>query len=547
MPELVEWVLNGQRVKSPAGTTILEACREHGVEIPHFCYHPGLSIAGNCRMCLVETNRSPKPVISCSERIVPDLEVQTESEMAVEARNGVMEFELINHPLDCPVCDKAGECVLQDYSFDHGPDRSRFNDNKNIRHTKRLGPTIEIWGNRCIVCTRCVRFCDEISGTGELCVVERGDRSVVDVFPDIPIDNALAGNTIDICPVGALIGSDFKFEARVWFMDRTESVCAGCARGCNIEVQSLDGYLKRLVPRENREVNDWWMCDGGRYNWRYAHSDDRVRQAESAGAIVGVNEAHNAAADLVRAAREGNRRIGLLVDPFLTCEEAFLAKELVGDGASIGGWLPEQGEGAKFPGGFTISEEKAPNRTGVEAVLGREVFGTDASALQKALGAGDIDLLLVFAGFPDPPKDAAWTGAIGKAKERIAFALFPGAWSAGADVVIPAASPFEKEGTYANEDGRLQRVRASVKPGGSMPGTTSAQGEPTGVLTDHHELSALQEIGVTAGQRSRTLSAAGVFRQLAETTEPFSGLTHRDLPREGAVLPGFARAAIGGA
>ncbi|MEM7261918.1 MAG: 2Fe-2S iron-sulfur cluster-binding protein, partial [Planctomycetota bacterium] len=228
-PEMVDWVLNGEPVQSPAGTTILEAAKAHGAEMPHFCYHPGLSIAGNCRICLVETNRSPKPAISCSERISEGLEVQTHSEKAIEAREGVMEFQLINHPLDCPVCDKAGECTLQDYSYEHGPDASRFVEKKNIRHTKDLGPTIKIWGNRCIVCTRCVRFCDEISGTGELCVVARGDRSVVDVFPGIPIDNPLAGNVVDLCPVGALISKDFMFQSRVWNTEQTETVCGGCA------------------------------------------------------------------------------------------------------------------------------------------------------------------------------------------------------------------------------------------------------------------------------------------------------------------------------
>ena len=549
MADRVEWVLNGKRVQNEAGMTILEAARTHGVEIPAFCYHPGLTIAGNCRICLVETNRSPKPAISCSERIAPDLEVQTHSPMAVEAREGVMEFQLINHPLDCPVCDKAGECVLQDYSYDHGPDRSRFNDPKNLRHTKRLGPTIEIWGNRCIVCTRCVRFCDEISGTSELCVIDRGDRAVVDVFPGIPIDNPLAGNTIDVCPVGALIGNDFMFEARVWYMDHTASVCAGCARGCNIDVQSLDGYLKRLIPRENPEVNEWWMCDFGRYGWRYVHADDRVVECLAGGAAIPATEAIDACVELIDRAREKGQRVGFLVDPFLTCEELHLVSILAGgfENAPVAGWLPPAGEAHRFPKGFKISAEKAPNRRGVEAILGSETFGKKAKALLGELNAGNIDLLILFAGFPngDPPDE--WHAAVAQASHRVAVTSFDGAWSQGADVVLPSGTPFEKEGTYVNEDGRVQRVRSAAQPWTALPGTESVQGAAHRALRAETELHLLQEILCRLGVRERRLTSAGVFRDLARARSPFEGMTHSDLPAHGAPL-GSARetAATGG-
>ncbi len=536
--QTVEWVLDGKRVRSPAGSTILEAARDHGVSIPHFCYHPGLTIAGNCRICLVQTNRSPKPVISCSERIVQDLEVQTQSKMAVEAREGVMEFQLINHPLDCPVCDKAGECVLQDYSYDHGPDRSRFADRKNIRHTKRLGPTIEIWGNRCIVCTRCVRFCDEISGTGELCVVERGDRSVVDVFPDVPIDNPLAGNVVDICPVGALIGSDFKFEARVWYLDKTASVCAGCARGCSIEVDSLDGYVKRLLPRHNPHVNDWWMCDYGRYDWRYAHADARLIEPRVAGEPATDGDAIERAASWLRDARVGGKKAAFLVDPFLTCEEAWLVLGLAGalPGSRIAGWLPPAGPAHRFPKGFRISAEKAPNRTGVEAVLGKEIFSRGSDALLQELAAGKVDLLVLFAGFPHADPPASLATATGRARRRIAFAHFDGPWSAAADVVFPSAAPFEKEGTWANEDGRLQRVRSAVKGSTPHPGTQAPAGAPRHALRGVSELQYLQEIQARSGDRQRVLSASGVFRELAQGIVAFQGLSHRDLGEHGALL-----------
>jgi len=522
---LVRWVLDGRPVESPAGTTIFEAARAHGVTIPNFCYHPGLSIAGNCRICMVETNRSKKPVISCSERIAEGLEVKTQSDLAVTARNSVMEFQLINHPLDCPVCDKAGECILQNYSYDHGPDRSRFVEDKNIRHTKELGPTIDIWGNRCIVCTRCVRFTDEISGTGELCVVERGDRSVVDVFPGVPIDNPLAGNVVDICPVGALISKDFKFEARIWNMRKTESVCGGCARGCNVEVQSLDGFVKRLVPRENPQVNRWWMCDEGRYDYRYLLADDRVTGCSLDGSPIADAAAHDT---LARWLNDPRGTLAILVDPFLTCEEAFLVREIARavPGTVVGGWRSEDGPAQSFPGRFAISGDKSPNRAGVEAVLGAEVFAGGAAALRAALGKGAIGTLIAFAGFPHPRIPAEWTAAVARAPRRAVFAL-RAALAEGAALVLPAASPFEKDGTYVNEDGILQRVRTFRAPGSVEWG---------------HESQRLQAAMRGAGLRARSLSSTAVFRELAETIGAFSGLSHSTLPPHGAPLPGRALA-----
>ncbi len=529
--ELVDWTLNGEPVQSPPGLTILEACQREGVELPHFCYHPGLSIAGNCRICLVETNRSPKPAISCSERISPGLEVQTHSEMAVEAREGVMEFQLINHPLDCPVCDKAGECVLQDYSYEHGPDRSRFVESKNIRHTKDLGPTIEIWGNRCIVCTRCVRFCDEISGTGELCVTGRGDRSIIDVFPGVPLDNPLAGNVVDICPVGALISKDFLFQSRVWNVDRTDSVCAGCARGCNVEVEANAGYVKRLMPRANLEVNDYWICDYGRYDYRYTHSDDRLTAARFEGDSVPDRKAITAAAELLKQAQQS----AIVVDPFLTVEEAWLVKRLAeANGCLVAGWLPPRGEEMNFPSGFKISSEKAPNRLGIEAVLGEGVFSTAAQELKSKLDSDGIDTLLLFAGFPHGQIDSELTGVVDRAKNRIVFALFEGPWSEGADVVIPAAAPFEKEGVYVNEDGRAQRVRSKDRDlSSAQPGLDTAAIENPRMTPESVRI---QELAAALGQSDRRLSASAIFRQLSEAIETFGGLSHRSIGSQGQTV-----------
>ena len=524
MPDIktqtTRWTLNGQEVENNSGMTILEAAKKHGVEIPCFCYHPGLSIAGNCRICMVESNRSPKPVISCSERIADGLEIETESEVAVDARNSVMEFQLINHPLDCPVCDKAGECILQDHSYSHGPDRSRFIEDKNIRHTKELGPTISIWGNRCIVCTRCTRFCDEISGTSELCIVERGDRSVVDVFPGIPIDNQLAGNTVDICPVGALISHDFKFEARVWNMERKDSICGGCSRGCNIEVETLDGFVKRLMPRENQDVNDWWMCDEGRYGWRHLYSDDRVLEARSPSGPLDSSRSITAFIEIL----DNSPRVAFLIDPFLTCEELHLVHALAASSSDslVGGWLPDQGAAAEFPAGFKISADKHPNRNGAEQIFGPQVFGEDASHLRSALNDGSIETIVAFCGGPgsDGPGQE-WSAALAKASTRVLFSVQEGNWLDGATLVFPATAPLEKEGTWVSEDDRLQRTRSCWKPGEApFPG----------------ELVLLQSLQSALGTRSRSLSAAGIFRELSEVCAPFAGHNHSDIGSSGLLL-----------
>ncbi len=518
--ELISWNLNGEVVQNESGMTIMEAAKVHGIEIPCFCYHPGLSIAGNCRICMVESNRSPKPIISCSERIAEGLEIQTDSEKAVDARDSVMEFQLINHPLDCPVCDKAGECTLQDHSYEHGPDRSRFVEDKNIRHTKELGPTIDIWGNRCIVCTRCVRFCDEISGTSELCVVERGDRSVVDVFPGIPIDNAMAGNTVDICPVGALISTDFKYEARVWNMDRTTSVCGGCSRGCNVEVEALDGFVKRLMPRENLDVNDWWMCDHGRYGWRHLYADSRQVTAQTTEGSVLPAEASKA----LQQTLESSSSTGFLVDPFMTCEELHLVKQLADSmtGSRVAGWLPADGTEESFPGGFTISAAKYPNRKGVEEIFGADIFGSAASTLLNDVTSGSVDTVVAFVGGHGfDGAGAELNAALSSAKNRVVFATQQGSWTEGAQLVLPATAPLEKEGVWINEDGRAQRVRSCRS------------------LTDQNfpsELVILQEVQAHMELRSRSLSAAGVFRELSESSAAFEGHSHSSLGDHGTPL-----------
>ena len=274
--ELVTLTIDGQTVRVVKGMSILEAARSAGISIPHYCYHPGLSVVGSCRMCLVEVERMPKLQASCATPVSEGMVVRTQTPETLRNRQSVLEFLLLNHPLDCPVCDQSGECELQNYYMSHGRYDPRFNENKTKRQKARpIGPYVILDQERCILCTRCVRFTDEISKTAEIGVIDRGHRSEIDIFPGIELNNRYSGNVVDICPVGALTDRDFRFQCRVWFLGRTPSVCPGCSRGCNIEIHYNERFnpryhdkrVHRLKPRYNRDVNGFWMCDEGRLSF----------------------------------------------------------------------------------------------------------------------------------------------------------------------------------------------------------------------------------------------------------------------------------------
>jgi len=392
---------------------------------------------------------------------------------------------LINHPLDCPICDKAGECDLQDYTYKYRGGVSRFDEDKQIKHTKDLGPNIRIWGNRCIVCTRCVRFCEEITGTGELSVINRGDRSVVDVFPGVPIDNPLSLNVVDICPVGALIDKNFMYQARVWFTKKTESVCASCSRGCNIELTTIDNEIKRLQPRPNSEVNQHWMCDEGRLNHRYVHSDRRLLKCTGAPAEI---------------AAEGKRlKFAGIISSYSTIEEMWLFKRLMEtlQSAALGFLSSSHGQRQKFPSGFTIEPDKTPNRAYAVRLFGEEAVSDGHLGVLDALRAGKVQALLIMNGIPDfaMPGDLVEAARLA---EFVALAdILQNPIQEYAHVVIPATTWAEKDGTFMNADGRVQRVRRAVEP----------------PVACRPEIQWLQEALATLGARSQVLSAEGVFRE----------------------------------
>ncbi len=491
----IQFKIDGEELTAHPGETILQAGLRHGKFIPHYCWHPALSIAGNCRMCLVHVTPGPpgKPVIACGTQVTAGMEVDSSSDKTKYAREGVLEFLLANHPLDCPICDQAGECDLQQYSYDHGRSFSKFDEAKTQRPRKDLGPLIRFNGNRCIVCTRCVRFCEEITGSAELTVVNRSDQSYIDIFPDQPLDNPLSGCTADLCPVGALLETDSIHSTRVWLHRRTKSVCGGCATGCNINVETFDDKVKRITPRENQAVNRWWMSDDGRLTYKEALAQDRLREARVDGEPVAARAAVEKALELLR---EAGDAVAVLTTGFASNEELFLLDQLATKGPR-GVVFRADGSSYTARDGFTISKDKNPNRAGVEAFFGKANAGDDVAA---AIRGGKVKLLIVQDGIPGGgPWSAPVLAAAQEAPAVIALSLTDGAVAGLATVALPAQHWTEKDGTFVNGRGRLQRVRAATPPVGDAP-------------TD---LEVLQELARGLGRIPRVVSAAGVFRRLA--------------------------------
>ncbi|HEY9014524.1 MAG TPA: 2Fe-2S iron-sulfur cluster-binding protein, partial [Gemmatimonadales bacterium] len=275
--ELVNLTIDGAPVSVPKGTTIIEAAKQAGVLVPHYCYHPSLSSPAVCRMCLVEVEKAPKLMPACVTQVAEGQVVRVDSEKAKKAREGVLELLLINHPLDCPICDQAGECELQDYVFQEGRAGTRYSEYaKRYSPVEDFGPDVLYVPNRCILCTRCVRFMEEVADEPVLNVSERGDRAYIGISPDHRLDHAWSGNVVDLCPVGSLISKDFLHKARAWDLDKTASVCPGCTQGCNISVDTRDNVVVRFRPRPNLEVNRHFICDYGRMNYRWLNRGDRM-------------------------------------------------------------------------------------------------------------------------------------------------------------------------------------------------------------------------------------------------------------------------------
>ncbi len=463
--------INGRELTVPDGTTVMQAAHAHGIDIPHFCYHDGLSVAGNCRICLVEVEKFPKPAIACNTVVSDGMVVRTESETILEARKGVMEFLLANHPLDCPICDQAGECTLQEYSYRHGKSTARFEEEKEHGPKRReLGPHVLYDWERCIKCTRCIRFCEELPGTGELGLFLRGVRSEIGTFPGHPLDNPYSGNVVDICPVGALTLKEFRFRSRVWFLTDVPSVCGGCARGCSVNLGVLRNEIYRITPRVNHAVNRWWICDEGRLWARRmrAKVEERLSLAHAgAGKAPGWAAAIESAAGLLSSAARGGR-VRVLASPRATLEEFFLLAKLAAgplEGAPVHLAAHETGEDDDL----LIRRDKSANRRGAELVLSALCGGArEPRELEAALLGGEVELLLALGpGLAGPVGDepsVLSSEALVKVGATIVIDAYTSPLAEAAGVLLPAAAWGESAGSVVNFAGRVQHLARAVLP-----------------------------------------------------------------------------------
>ena len=516
--ELVTVTIDGAPVSVPKGTTIIEAAKQAGILVPHYCYHPSLPSPAVCRMCLVEVEKAAKLMPACVTPVAEGQVVHVDSEKAKKAREGVLELLLINHPLDCPICDQAGECELQDYVFQEGRSGTRYSAYaKRYSPVEDFGPDVLYVPNRCILCTRCVRFMEDVAEEPVLNVSERGDRAYIGISLDQRLDHPWAGNVVDLCPVGSLISKDFLHKARVWDLDKTASVCPGCTQGCNISIDTRDDVVVRLRPRPNLEVNRHFICDYGRMNYRWMNRGDRVEAplVKEGGRHVATDwdTALDRLGQLVRgisgsalilaSGRASTESLGLVRLMLGRLSVTAAVQVPLGDEAPLAG-IPD----------LALRRERAPNLVGAE-ILG---YRTDWSgAVSQAQTAGLIVLLDADLSDVDQAAIAAAPGSL---------VVLGTVWPEGlknAELVLPITNMAEEHGTYINRDRRIQRYsQAKSQPGMARPAWWVAG----------------EVLGGPGPSPSAPATAAQAFELLGTRWPAFAGLTHADLGYTGRLLDG---------
>ena len=484
---LVNVQIDGRWMKFPRGTRMIEACRQAEIDVPHYCYHPKLTSPGNCRMCLVEMGMPPRlapgqepeldedghqpigwmprPVIACANTVADGMGIRTQSTLAQECRKGVMEFLLINHPLDCPICDQAGECSLQEFSVEHGNGQSRFLDQK-VKKPKnvKVGPRVRLDDERCIMCSRCIRFSREIADDDCLGFTDRGSHTVLTVNPGKELAHNYSLNTVDICPVGALTSEDFRFQMRVWFLKETDSICTSCGRGCNTVIGTREDKVYRQTPRENNEVNSTWMCDRGRLDFHYLTSESRLTDP-----MIKDGDTHRASdwTEAIRRAGEGLLKykgdsLAIIASGRMSNEELFmirrLAEALETKTIDI---VPRSGEADQF----LVAEDENPNTNGAIEVLKVRKPGSKLANIRRKIEDGTIKAVLVFgenlikAGFEE--------SLLKKLKFLCSSHILANPTAQLSDVVLPGTAAAEKRGSMINVTGRLQRLNQAAQPPGN--------------------------------------------------------------------------------
>jgi NADH-quinone oxidoreductase subunit G len=545
--------IDGKELEFKQGQTIIEAARDHGIDVPHFCWHPKLSVSGNCRMCLVEVEKMPKLVIACSTIASEGMFVHTESDKSIAARNAVMEFFLINHPLDCPICDEAGECKLQDYAYQHSTGESRFVEEK-VHKDKRveLGPNIMFDGERCISCSRCIRFCDEIAKDPELTFIKRGDRVTITTYPGEQLDNPYSMNVVDICPVGALTNRDFRFKSRVWDMSHTNTICNGCARGCNIELWVRNNEVLRLVPRHNEEVNSYWMCDHGRLNtFKFLNAENRINgphiRVEGKLIKVGWDEAYSKAASRLKSFAKDE--IAVLGSAYATVEDNFIAAKFAKSVIGTGHLAFARHINSTFGDDILKNEDVTPNSIGAElAGVVPSKNGLDFNGIIRAIREGKIKVLFVI-----EDDILEYNPELESVLSKLDFLIINATnfnkTSSLADIVFPAATYAEKNGTFVNFAGRAQRIRpaiATLDVDRALEGMSMSRLDKFGTKFDrwaqgtHFDARSswkiLTGLASAMGQKLKYNMAEEVFFDIVNSIDEFRGLDYDDLGELGVQL-----------
>jgi NADH-quinone oxidoreductase subunit G len=514
--------LNGIQVEVPEGTTILNAAKQVGVEIPHYCYHPKLPIAGSCRMCLVEVEKAPKLMTACSTPVTDGMVISTENEKVRKAVAGVLELLLIHHPLDCPICDQAGECGLQDYYMKFGLQPSRFDlaDKHHKGKHQDIGGQIMLDAERCILCSRCVRFLKDVTKTSEMEIFQRGDHSEIGIFPGRTLDNNYTGNLADSCPVGALTNKDFRFKCRVWFLSSAKSVCTGCANGCNIDAHFREQTMYRVKPRVNDAVNQAWMCDFGRLEYKKANEDRLAEPTLREGGsdrTPGWDSVLNEVALRLKetADHDGPDSVAVIASPQSSNEELFLVRKLATEvlgTQNLAFTSKTPGEG--FSDDFLIKADKNPNTKGAQ-LLGISESGFDA-LLQK-IADRKIKALLVFGNALGDLGEQEVSTLMSGVQFSVLAASNESALSRSAQVILPAATVFERSGTFTNFAGRVQRFSAGFPPRGNA----------------RPELDIVTGIANRLGAGWSYDGEAAVFAGIAAAAAPFSGMSHDTVGEQG--------------
>ena len=536
-------------------TTMIQACELAKTEVPHYCWHPKLPVAGNCRMCLVEFGtpalgpdrkpvlnpdgtpkiaKSPRPAIACATPISPGMEIYTQTPGVKQMREGVLESLLINHPLDCPICDQAGECKLQEYSVDYGQSASRFVEPK-VHKPKAvdLGPRILLDAERCVLCTRCIRFTRDIAHDDALGIINRGSYNTIATYPGLPFDNNYTLNTVDICPVGALTSKDFRFKMRVWFLKESKSLCTSCATGCNIIIGSREEKIQRYTPRDNDAVNGPWMCDAGRLNYKWIQRADRLQDVLVRGQKSTWTAALNEISNQLKRAPAGS--VAIIASARQTNEELWLIAKLKAKLGALSDAVPRVGDGDKL----LVSPDKNPNTNGARLTgICFTEMGINLAPIANGITQGKIKTLIVFG--ENLLKHAVsheqlreretisevveehglTTEVLAKLDTLIVSDILPNATTKLAHFVLPGCAPAEKRGTFTNTKGRVQKFMKAVEPPGDARAEWEFLNDLVHQVTGQHGLATME----------------GLFNAMAKEVPAFNGLTWAALGDTGVTV-----------